>query len=869
MRLIVPADHQESFLGDLEEEYRRRIEMESPRDAGAWYWQQAFSSVRIASRGRKPQRTIQPGDSLVSQLLQNLRFALRMLQRSPGFSFIAVLTLTLGIGFTTAIFSVARPVLFSSLPYSAPDRLAMLWEQDGNGDRSNMGYLTFRDFEARSHSLSSVAAMSTWQPVLGSSGEPERLTGQHVTARFFEVLGVQPQLGRGFLEEEDQSGKNRVAVLSYGLWQRRFSGDPNIVGRQITLSDNPYLVVGVMPASFESLLSPGSELWSPLGYNATLPWACRTCRHLRVIGRLKPEVPEDQAARELNQVSENIVRENPTEYVRAGVLLVSLQKQITENIRPILFLVIGAVGFVFLIACANTANLMIARGVQRQGEFALRTALGAERHQLIGQMLTESVVLSFLGSVAGLMIAWATIRIVVANAPAGIPRLASLGIDGSVLAFTAIMSVVTGVLFGLVPALLVAGGSVRNFISDSGRHSPGRSRHLIRRSLVVGEVCLALTLLMGAMLLVRSLEHLLKVDPGFDERNLLTMEVEASGQRYRTNEAVVQFFDHSLSALRAIPGVTMVGAVSQLPLGGNFDRYGVEIEDHPRLNPEDNPGADRYGVTPGYIEAMRISLIQGRAITSTDTQDAPPVIVVNQTFARREWPAESPLGKRVRTGGPDGTWRTVVGVVGDVRHVSLEAPQTYQIYIPETQWENGDGSMVIVLRTRSSPAGLVNQARDLIWSIDRGQPITNIATMEQVLSGSTAQRRFILLLFQWFAGVALVLSAIGIYGVLAAGVAERTREFGIRSALGASRHGLLRLVLRQGLMMVGAGLLLGIPGSLALNRTLRGMLYGVSTNDATALIVTASVLATVGVLASLLPALRATRADPLQMMRTD
>ncbi|HEV8597882.1 MAG TPA: ABC transporter permease [Gemmatimonadales bacterium] len=862
---LLPDEEREFVLGDLEEAYhghRVRFAREL-----------LLASLCIRFAGAPPAHlsplTSHRKGSLMGTLFADLRFGFRQLAKSPGFTLLALLTLALGIGVTTAVFSVVNPVLLRALPYPEPDRIMTLWERGDEGEPSNTGYATFTDVRQLATTFDGLAALSSWQPTLQGGAEAERLDGQRVTREFFSVLGVRPALGRDFSAAENVRGQHRVVILSHGLWQRRFGGDRALIGRPITLNGIPYTVVGVMPQSFESLLAPTAQLWAPLGYDASLRWACRTCRHLRMIGRLHEDVDVARAKQELDLISARLVAEHPTEYPKTGMVMVPLQTRLTREVRPALLAVLGAVGFVLLIACANVSSLLLGRAMQRESEFAIRGALGAGRRRVVQQLLTESVVLALVGGAAGVALARGGVKGLVALAPGNLPRLQAIGIDAGVLGFTGALSVACGILFGLIPAFATARPDLFTALRPGGRHTGQKSRRVARAFLVMGEVALALMLLVGAGLLLRSLQRLLDVDPGFEPKQLLTMEVQTTGPRYEDEDVVRAFFVRTAELVRAIPGVGHAGWTSQLPLGGNFDRYGVSIEGKPLPNPANAPSADRYAVTPGYLEAMRIPLKRGRTITADDARDRPAIVLINETFARQDWPGGDALGARIQLGGPDAPWRTVVGIVGDVHHVSLDERQAPQVYVPEAQWLVADGAMILAARTREDPASAAALVREAIRSIDRDLPILHVAPMEQVVANTAEQRRFAFVLFQGFALVALLLAAAGIYGVLAGNVTARTREIGIRSALGASRGGLLRLVIRQGLALTAAGIAAGLLGALLLTRLLRGLLFGVGAQDPVTFFGVVVVLAVVALAACVAPAVRATRVSPLEALRSE
>ena len=860
---LIPSREREFVLGDLEELYGQRP------GRLAWEILRVGTALRFH---RDPRLTshvsrLTPKATVMDALRSDLRFGLRQLAARPGFTALAVLTLALGIGASTAIFSVVNPILFESLPYPAPDRVVQVGERGTDGSPSRTGYATFVDVQRMSTSFAALAVSSSWQPTLQDKGEPERLNGQRVTRDFLSIFGVAPALGRDFTAEEHVRGQHRATILSHGLWQRRFGGDPSVVGRPVTFDGIQYLVVGVMPKTFENLISPSTQLWAPLAYEASLPWACRTCRHLAAHGRLKPGVTPEAAGRELDVISGRLVAEYPTQYAVPGMLVIPLQEVLTRNVKPALLAVLGAVGFVLLIACANVSSLLLGRAMQRETEFAIRGALGARPGRVVRQLLTESVMLALVGGTAGVLIAWLGLEGLKAIAPPSLPRLGAIGIDVGVLGFTAGVSLLTGLLFGVVPAFATARPDLFAALRPGGRHTGSRSRKHARAVLVAGEVALAVMLLVGAGLMLRSLEKLLAVDPGFDPRNVLTMTVQTTGPRYSEDEPVWAFWERTLEAVRAVPGVERAAWTSQLPLGGNFDQYGVQIEGKLLSNPEDAASADRYSVTQDYVQTMGIPVKRGRSFTAQDSKDNPLVVLINETFARIGWGGEDPLGKKVQYGGRDRPWRTVVGIVGDVHHTGLDAESAPQIYIPESQGHFADGGMDLAVRTRGDPAALAAAVQAAIRSVDPTQPILNVSTMEQLVSGTAQQRRFTFILFQVFAALALLLAAAGIYGVLAGNVTERTLEIGIRSALGASRSEVLALVLRQGMALAAAGVVVGGVASLLLARFLERLLYGVRPQDPLTFAGVVILLLAVAVAASWGPAWRATRVSPLEAIR--
>jgi len=680
---------------------------------------------------------------------------------------------------------------------------------------------------------------------------------------------VRPALGRDFLPSEDVPEANRVVLLSDGLWRRRFGADPAIAGKTIRLSERPYVVAGVLPRGFESVFSPDptkpAQVFGPLGYDEAAPQACRTCRHLRAYARLKTGVTQAQAASEMNAISAALFREHPTEYPGPGVRVERFEDLLTLRARPLLWTLLAAVGLVLLIGCANVASLLLSRAGRRHKEIALRSALGASRVRLASLFLVEALVLAVLGGALGLLIAAWGLQTLIGLAPASLPRVGEVRLDRTVLLFTLGVSVATGFLFGVVPALRLSRGPAEPVLREAAAGGSRRSR----RSgglLVVFDVAIALILLSGALLLAKSTSRLLGVDPGFRSEGVLTMEVDVSGARYAEDPAVTAFWDRVLERVAALPGVRQAGLASMLPLGGNFDGFGIHAQDKPSANPDADPSADRYSVSADYLRAMGIPVLRGRGIEESDRADAPLVVLVNGALARRVWPGEDPLGKRVQIGGTDGPWRTVVGVVGSVRHTALDAPETPQIYLPRAQFV--DNAMVLVVRA-ANPERLADPIRAAIAAIDADQPVTHMATMRRVLAASAAPRRFSAGLLGAFAALALLLASVGIFGVLTGFVGARTREIGVRVALGASRRSIMGLISARTLRLTLTGVAAGLLGSLLLSRAIASQLYLVSPWDPVILAAAATLIVAVALASSLAPVRRALRIDPITALRTE
>jgi putative ABC transport system permease protein len=808
------------------------------------------------------------GTRWLEDLWQDFRYAVRTLRQRPGFTAVGALTLALGIGASTAIFSVVNPILFEPLPYPHAGRIMMIWDTY-EGVRCDVTFHTYRELAARSRSFEAMAVMEAWRPAMTSATKPERFDGQSVSASYFRALGVSPALGRDFQEADDRFKGSHVTILSDALWRRRFGGDNAIVGRQITLDGDLYIVIGVMPRGFDNVLAPSAELWAPLQYNAgnvTNYESGEWGHHLHMVGRLRPGLGVDQARRELNAIARAKVGEFPRPpfaSLEHGLIVNSMQGEITRFVKPVLLSVLGAVMLVLLIASVNVTNLLLARGAQRRGEFAMRAALGAGRPRLIRQLLTESLLLAALGGALGMVVAAFGVEALVALSPAGLPRLGAIAVDSAAFAFAFGITTIAGLLIGLVPALHVSRGYLVAGIQQGSRRTAG-GRQFMRRTLVVAEVALTIVLLVSAGLLFRSLARLFAVAPGFDAAHLLTMQVQYNGHRYDDDSARRRFLAQALDAVRRVPGVAAPAFTSLLPLSG--DQYGVYGAQF-----EDGNGYDvfRYAMTPGYCETMGIALRRGRLLDERDTAGAPPAVMISESLAKRQFPGQDPIGRRVHVGPTNRPWYTIVGVVGDVKQGSLADRQTDAAYIAATQSWFADDAMSLVVRVRDDVTAIAPAVKNAIWSVDQDQPIVRVTAMDGLLAASESRRRFAMVVFEAFALVALVLAATGIYGVLSGSVTERMREIGVRAALGASRRDILALVVRQGMRLTGLGVAIGLGGAAAASRALITLLFGVSPLDPVTYLGVIALAAGVAAIACWVPAWRAARVDPSITLRAE
>ncbi len=804
-------------------------------------------------------------EQLVAEFLADLRQAARRLRTEPGASLMIVLTLALGLGASTAIMSVVGPVLFRPLPYPDGQRIVTVWDQGTDGLRLDVTFNTHRELADRATTFDALAVYRPWQPTLPGATEPERLEGQRVSWEYFQVLGKAPSLGRDFRELDDRAGAPPRVILGHGLWLRRFEGDPAVIGRSLILGGVSYEVVGVMPRDFQDLLRSDAEIWTPLQYDPAegRAWG----HHLGMIGRLRPGIVATDAARELGRIAGQPVDEHPRVAWAAlsnGLQVVPLHADLTREVRPVLLAILGAVGLILVIACVNVTNLLLARGARRQSEYALRAMLGAGSARLVRQAVTESLFLAGWGGVAGLGVAALGARGLVALSPAALPGVGPVGLDPATLAFGIGLTVVIGVVLGVIPARAALRSG--NAIGSSARHTR-TGHHRLRAGLVIGQVALALVLLVCSGLLLRSMGRLLDVPLGLEPAGVLTMQVQAADRRLADDAASDRFYADALTAVREAPGIDAAAFTSQLPLSGDLDLYGLHFQPPVGTDPGEERGTFRYAVSPGYFTVMGIPLRQGRLLNEGDRDGTALSAVISESLARRRLPGRDPLGQQVVI-GENGPY-TIVGVVGDVRQESLALSDAEAVYVTPGQWPFAESAMSLVVRGRGGLAAAPAAVRAAVWSVDRGQPVVRQALMTELVDASAAERRFALVIFQYFAGAALVLAALGLYGVLAGMVTERTREIGVRAALGASRGNLLGLVLRQGLALAGTGVLVGLAGAVAASAAIGAMLFGVPPLDPVTYLAVVGILAVVAIVACLVPAWRAARVPPALPLRAE
>ena len=799
----------------------------------------------------------------MDSIIKDIRYGFRSLLKRPGFTAIALIALALGIGANTAIFSLVNAVVLRPLPFPEPDRLVWVYGNIRNvANRASVSPPDFLDFRSQNKTFEQFGASGTLPNALNltGNGDPERLTVSIVTGNYFDVFGVTPALGRGFLLENEKTGLDQVTVLSHALWQRRFGGDPEIINKTISLDGKPFQVIGVMPAHLS--LPQKAELWVPMNFDADEEMKMRVAHFLRPVGRLKPGVSLAQAQADTDQIAAQLEQQFPDSNTGWSLRLVSLREELIGDTSTIVFILFGAVGFVLLIACANVANLLLVRAAARQKEIALRTALGASRLRIARQMLTESMLLSILGGALGALLAVWGVDLLVSLGADSLPPTISVKIDANVLAFTFLISLVTGLLFGLAPASRTWKLNLIDSLKDGARGSEGTLRNRTRSVLVVFESAVAVMLLIGAGLLVRSLIALQRVDPGFDANQVLTLQISLPQQKYQAEGKAGDFFQQLETRIASMPGVEAVGMTSELPFSGQLNDLGFTVKGRPPLPADQVLGADWRRVSQTYFSTLRIPLLRGRNFSEQEVRQRDRVVIVSKQLVDTVFTNEDPLGKRLLIMIDDKPYE-IIGVVGDIRHTSLGGEPFSTLYVPT----RNSGRMNLVVRTQNDPLSIVSGVRREVQALDPNQPIAAVRTMGDWVDSSVAAPRYRTTLLALFAALAMILAATGIYGVMSYSVAQRTHEIGVRMALGARQLDVLKLVVRQGMLLTLVGVILGLGGAFALTRVMSSLLFGVTEKDPITFGVVAALLIAVSFIACFVPARRATKVDPLVALR--
>ncbi|MEK6299741.1 MAG: ABC transporter permease [Acidobacteriota bacterium] len=818
----------------------------------------------------------------MENLLYDFRYGFRTLIKNPGFSIVAILAIMLGTGANSAIFSVVNAILLRPLALSDPDRLVMVW---GNNVKSGvptypLSVLDFLDYREHNQVFEQLASFAYEDFNISSGDEPEHVSGSVVSANFFSLLGVNPALGRTFLPQEDQAGADRVVVVTHGLWKRRFGGAPDFVGKSIMINGASFTAVGVMPSTFQPPNPHDNpQVWVPMSFDGGDPFRIpasgggaefkgRTHRFLIGVARLKPGVTISQAQADLEIVARQIEQQYPDVNTGLSINIVSLHKQIIGNIKPALIVLLVAVGSVLLIACANVANLLLARAAARQKELAIRAALGAGRLRLIRQLLTESLVLALIGGALGLLFAFVGIKLLVSLNPPNIPRLSEVGVDVRVLGFTLLVSILTGIIFGLAPALQASKPDLNEMLKEGSRGSTGgRGGRRVRGVLVVSEMVVTTVLLIIAGLMIKSFWSLQNVNPGFNADNTLTMMVNLAPAKYSEDHQVKDFYTRLLRRVEDLPGVRSVGAVTNLPLTSTIVRFRFTIDGRPPATTGERLIASTGAINADYFHTLGTPLLKGRYFTERDSAESPPVLIINDTMARRYWPGEDPIGRRLTLPSLGGVSREIVGVVGDIKHLGLDTDSGSQMYLPYQQqsWN----FMSLVVRTQSDPAKMAGPVRQEIAALDANQSAYDVKTMQQIVSESVSQPRLYTVLLGVFAVVAIILAAVGIYGVMNYLVAQRVHEIGIRIAIGAQASDIFRMIVGQGMLLVLMGILIGLVAAFLATRVMENLLFGVSARDLATFLGIPFVLAAVAFLSIYVPARRAMQIDPMVALRQE
>ena len=865
-RALIGRETDAEFETEIAEHLRlltdRYVRQGMTPDAAHRAARRQFGNATLLREDRRGMQTI----AVVDAIWRDLGYGFRVLRRNPAFAGASVLTLALGIGANTAIFSVYDAVLLKPLPYLDPERIVTLWEKRNSGELSSVATANFVDWRTQASSFSEMAAITSTNFILTGNGEPARLAGAGASWDFFRLLGIHMALGRSFLEEEDEPGRGRVAVFSYAAWQQRLGGRTEVLGSTVVLNDVGYTVVGILPADFELVTHHAGnqpDIWVPLALN--LQKLHRGSHPLRVFARIKPGVSSDRMLADLEVVAANLASLYPEDNKDKKIAAVPLAQQVTQDVRAALTTLLAGVTLLLMIACANVANLLLSRGAARQKEISVRLALGASRARLGQQLLTESVLLSLLGGASGVLLASTAIQVLSRHLPPDLPRSSALAIDLRVLVFTALTSLVTGIVFGLAPLLQTRRGNANEALRQNVR-AGGSAQSGLRSILVVAQMAIALVLLTGAGLTAKSFWNLLRVSPGFQTEHVLTARVALPPSRYPGPQRVAIFQREVLDRVRNVPGIQSAGMTAYLPLSGADNAWSFVIEGRPPLPVGVYNMAKYRPVSPGYFETIGIPILRGRGFTHADSESAPPVVVINESMARAYWGQEDPVGKRLRFAG---RLRPIVGVVGNVRHQGLDGEAKAELYAPFTQIANPETRPTIVVRTALDPVAVMAGLRNAVSEIDSGLPLDRVETMDQVVSASVGQPRFRTILLGTFSILALLIASVGIYGVINYLVSQRIQEFGIRVAIGASRGDVLRLVLRQAAILIAAGLVVGLLGSVLFARLITGLLYGVRALDPPIFVTVSLLLGGLGLLASYFPARRATKVDPLTALRCE
>lgn len=870
---LLPSEFRDGYARDAEATFHaeaREAQRLGRRGAVVSLWLSTLADVvRVAPREH------------LDILSRDLRVAMRSMFARPAHTLTAVATVALGIGASVAMFTVIDGVLLAPLAYRDADRLVTVGEAglDGRGDTT--GYLSFVDLKSRSRSFSHlVAATQSTATFTGGGQDAERLNAMRVSADYFPMVGVSPALGRAFTAAEDRPGAARqVVILSDGVWRRRFRADPGVVGRVVDIGGLPFTVVGVMPRGFDDLVATrlygDAALWVPLGYDPAASFACRTCRHLRVFGRLADGVTVEAAEAELSGLYREMAAAAPRDYANPRARVQTLSETFLGPVRPALLLLAGGVALLFFVTCANVASLLLLRASERSGEVAVRAALGVTRARLARQLLTEAVLLSGVGALAGLVPAWAVVRLVAAYGPRELPRLASLSLDARAAGVAVLLALVSGVVFGLAPLRQLGRRDAADALRGAGRRTSGTGVWKARALIVAGNVAMAAVLLAASGVLARSVMRLLAVEPGVRTAQVLTMKLWAGGPRFRQGETpqqirtAVAFYDDVLTRVRALPGVQSASSVTVLPLSRDIDGFGFHIVGRLTANPADAPSADRFVVTSDYFTTLGVPLLRGRLIDARDGIGAAPVALVNREAADTLFGGDDPIGRQVILGGQGGQPRTIVGIVADVRHRGLDRPAGAQVYVPQAQWAWAETLMTLVVKTAGDPLALAGAVRSVVRDVDPAQPVTDIRAYDDVVADTVATRRFVASALGAFAAAALLLAAVGLYGALSVTVAQRRMEIGIRLALGARAAAIRRMVFASGLRPVVAGLVVGLAGGLVVLRTMTSLLFDVRPADPATLAGAAVLLLGTGIVASALPAWRASRIDAARSLRAE